>query len=177
MTLFGQAALTGRRLLQAGCRLVSVFWDEVKVVNTAWDTHFNHTSRLGNELLPGFDSAVSTLLIDLEQRAMLDDTLVMCLTEHGRTPRMSAKKRGGGRNHWSKTYSVMLAGAGIRPGNIVGATDARGVSVKDRPTSPEEVLATMYHLMGIDLSTTIDDRLKRPVKLVANGSVVSQLLS
>ncbi|MCH7688227.1 MAG: DUF1501 domain-containing protein [Planctomycetes bacterium] len=88
MTLFGQAALTGRRLLEAGCGLVSVFWDEYKIVNTAWDTHSRLYSRLGDELLPGFDSAVSSLLLDLEDRGLLDETLVMCLTEHGRPPRI-----------------------------------------------------------------------------------------
>lgn len=176
MTLFGQAALTSRRLLEAGCRLVSVFWDEYKVVNTAWDTHFDHFTRLGNELLPGFDAAVSSLLLDLEDRGMLDDTLVLCLTEHGRTPKINKSDRGGGRDHWSKAYSVMLAGAGIRPGTVVGASDAMGAFVKDRPVSPQDILATVYHLKGIDPTTTIPDRLQRPVHLVDGGNVVDELL-
>ena len=125
MTLFGQAALTGRRLLEAGCRLVSVFWDEYKIVNTAWDTHFDHFTRLSNELLPTFDRAVSSLLLDLESRGLLEETLVLCLSEHGRTPKIETGKRGGGRDHWSDAYSVMLAGAGLRHGITVGATDAR----------------------------------------------------
>jgi len=177
MTLFGQAALTGRRLLEAGCRLVSVFWDEYKVVNTAWDTHFNLFSRLGKELLPGLDAAVSALLVDLADRGLLDETLVLCLTEHGRTPKLSSHDRGGGRDHWSRAYSVMLAGAGIRPGTVVGATNADGGFVDDRPTSPEDILATVYHLAGIDPETTIPDRLGRPVRLVNNGAVVSELLA
>lgn len=176
MTLFGQAALTGRRLLEAGCELVSVFWDEYKVVNTAWDTHYDHFTRLGNELLPGFDAAVSTLLLDLQDRGLLDDTLVLCLTEHGRTPKINSGPRGGGRDHWSKAYSVMLAGAGIRPGTVVGASDETGAFVKDRPTSPEDILATMYHLKGIDPNRTIPDRLNRPVRLVDGGSVIDELL-
>ena len=177
MTLFGQSALTARRLLEAGCPLVSVFWDEYKVVNTAWDTHFNHFTRMGNELLPSFDAAMSRLLLDLDERGLLDDTLVMCLSEHGRTPRIDNLNRGGGRGHWSQAYSVMLAGAGIRPGTVIGASDAQGAFVKDRPVSPEDILATMYHLKGIDPETAIPDRLHRPVRLTANGSVIPELLA
>jgi hypothetical protein len=177
MTLFGQAALTGRRLLEAGCGLVSVFWDEYKIVNTAWDTHSRLYSRLGDELLPGFDSAVSSLLLDLESRGLLDETLVMCLTEHGRTPRVTKVGKGGGRDHWSKVYSVMLAGGGITPGTVVGASDSRGAFVKNRPVSPEDILATMYHLKGIDHRAIIPDRLHRPVSLVPNGEPISELLT
>lgn len=177
MTLFGQATLTGRRLLEAGCRLVSVFWDEYEVVNTAWDTHFDHFTRLGDELLPSFDSAVSRLLFDLEERGLLKETLVMCLTEHGRTPKIDTHIRGGGRDHWSSVYSVMLAGAGIKPGTVVGASDATGAFVKDRPVTPEDILSTMYHLKGIDPETTIPDLRKRPVRLIDNGAVIHELLS
>lgn len=176
MTLFGQSALTARRLLEAGCGIVSVFWDEYKIVNTAWDTHYDHFTRLGDELLPGFDAGMSSLLIDLETRGLLDDTLVLCLTEHGRTPKINNLDRGAGRDHWSQVYSVMLAGAGIRRGTVVGASDAQGAFVKDRPVSPEDILATMYHLHGVDLETTIPDRLKRPVRLVDTGTIVDELL-
>jgi hypothetical protein len=177
MNLFGQSVLTGRRLLEAGCRLVSVFWDEYKVVNTAWDTHFNHFSRLGKELLPGLDAGLSSLLLDLEDCGLLDDTLVLCLTEHGRTPKINNLTRGGGRDHWSKAYSVMLAGAGIKPGTVIGASDKTGGFVKDRPVSPEDVLATVYHLKGFDPETTIPDRLKRPTRLVDNGAVIEEVLA
>ena len=177
MNLFGQSVLTARRLLEAGCPLVSVFWDEYKIVNTAWDTHYDHFTRLGNELLPGFDSAVSSLLLDMESRGMLQDTLILCLSEHGRTPKIEKNKRGGGRDHWSKAYSVMLAGAGILPGTVVGASDAQGAFVKDRPVSPEDILATLYHLKGIDPETTIPDRLNRPVRLVESGNPIRELLA
>lgn len=177
MTLFGQAALTGRRLLEAGCPLVTVFWDEYKVVNTAWDTHFKYVTRLGNELLPGFDAAVSSLLLDLEDRGMLEETLVLCLTEHGRTPKVSESERGGGRNHWSKAYSVMLAGAGIRSGTVVGASDADGAFVIDRPVGPPDILATIYHLKGIAPETTVRHPTGRPVRLVDDGNVVPELLA
>jgi uncharacterized protein (DUF1501 family) len=158
--------------------LVSVFWDEYKIVNTAWDTHFDHFTRLGDELLPAFDSAVSSLLEDLAQRGLLDETLVMCLTEHGRTPKIDGKTRGGGRDHWSESYSVMLAGGGVRAGTVLGASDSTGAFVKQRPVSPEDILATMYHLKGIDPdTTTIPDRLERPVRLTEHGRVVSELLA
>jgi uncharacterized protein (DUF1501 family) len=177
MTLFGQSVLTARRLLEAGCQIVSVFWDEYKIVNTAWDTHFDHFTRLGDELLPGFDAAASSLLLDLETRGLLDDTLVLCLSEHGRTPKINTLDRGGGRDHWSQAYSVMLAGAGIRKGTVVGASDAQGAFVKDRPVSPEDILATMYHLTGIPVETTIPDRLQRPVRLIDSGTVLDELLA
>ena len=177
MNLFGQSALTARRLLEAGCPLVSVFWDEYKVINTAWDTHFNHFSRLENELLPGFDLGMSALLLDLEQRGLLDETLVLCLTEHGRTPKINNFNRGGGRNHWSGVYSVMLAGAGISGGTVVGASDERAAFVSRRPVSPEDILATMYHLHGISPETTIPNRSGQPVRLIDNGSVVEELLA
>ncbi|MFQ5731416.1 MAG: DUF1501 domain-containing protein [Planctomycetaceae bacterium] len=173
MTLFGQSCLTARRLLEAGCGLVSVFWDEYVIVNTAWDTHSRQPSRLRDELHPGLDAGLSSLLSDLETRGLLDETLVMCLTEHGRTPKLNKRAS---RDHWSNVYSVMLAGAGIRPGTVVGSSDRQGGFVKSRPVSPEDVLATMYHLKGIDPETTIPDRLKRPVKLVANGTQIDELL-
>lgn len=175
MTLFGQSVLTARRLLEAGCPFVSVFWDEYKIVNTAWDTHFDHFTRLGDELLPGFDAAVSSLLGDLEQRGLLHDTLVMCLTEHGRTAQIARQTRGGGRDHWSKVYSIMLAGAGIPPG-VVGASDQNGAFVKERPTSPEDILATMFHLKGISPDTTIADRQGRPIRIAHTGEVVRELV-
>ncbi len=175
MTLFGQSALTARRLLEAGCHFVSVFWDEYKVINTAWDTHFNHFTRLGNELLPGFDAGLSALLTDMEARGLLDETLVMCLTEHGRTPKINPE-RGGGRDHWSQVYSVMLAGAGIRSGTVVGASDAIGGFVKERPVTPEDILATMYHLTGIHPDAVVPDLRNRPVRLVDNGTLIDELI-
>ncbi|MBW3543693.1 MAG: DUF1501 domain-containing protein, partial [Planctomycetes bacterium] len=150
MTLFGQATLAGRRLLEAGAPVVSVFWDEYGPANSAWDTHFNHYERLEHELLPGLDAALSSLLADLEQRGMLDDTLVMCLTEHGRTPKLSDTPRGAGREHWSNAYCNLLAGGGVARGRVIGSSDEHGAFVRDDPVSPKDVLCTMYHLVGID---------------------------
>jgi uncharacterized protein (DUF1501 family) len=177
MTLFGQATLAGRRLLEAGATLVTVVWDEVQTANSAWDTHFDHYERLQHELLPGLDRALSTLIVDLEQRGMLDDTLVMCLTEHGRTPKLTEKARGVGREHWSNTYCNVLAGGGIARGNVIGSSDASGAFVKDAPVSPKDVLCTMYHLLGIDHHALLHDALNRPLPLVSGGEVLQAALA
>jgi hypothetical protein len=177
MTLFGQATLCGRRLLEAGATVVSVFWDEITTANSAWDTHFSHFERLRDELLPGLDRALSSLILDLEDRGMLDDTLVMCLTEHGRTPKLSTTPRGAGREHWSNVYCQLFAGGGIARGRVVGSSDKHGAFVKDDPISPKDILCTAYHLLGIDPNQTIPDRLGRPVRLVAEGEVVQKVLA
>lgn len=177
MTLFGQAALAGRRLLEAGAKVVSVFWDEIQTGNSAWDTHFSHFERLKDELLPGLDRALPTLIVDLEQRGMLDDTLVLCLTEHGRTPRLSTTVRGAGREHWSSVYCNLVAGGGFARGRLVGSSDKNGAFVKDDPVSPKDVLCTLYHLLGIDPNSTIPDKLGRPMRLVSEGEVHARLLA
>jgi hypothetical protein len=177
MTLFGQAALAGRRLLEAGAQVVTVIWDEFGPANTAWDTHFDHYERLKTELLPGLDQALSAVLIDLDDRGLLDETLVLCLTEHGRTPRLTLGARGVGREHWSETYCNVLAGAGIARGRVVGQSDADGAFVKDGPISPKDVLCTVYHLLGHDPHTLIPDRLGRPLPLVSHGRVLSEVLA
>jgi len=176
MTLFGQSVLTGRRLLEAGATLVSVFWDEFGTANSAWDTHFNQNKRLKNELLPGLDSALTAVLTDLEERGMLDETLVLCLTEHGRTPKLDSTPRGPGRGHWSGAYSNLFAGGGISGGTVIGRSDKNGAFVKDNPISPKDVLCTVYHLLGIDHRMYIPNRVGRPTHLVAEGRVVSEIL-
>ena len=177
MTLFGQAALTARRLVEAGSRFVSVFWDEYGLDGTAWDTHDQHYPRMKSILCPGFDLAFSGLIRDLEARGLLDETLVVCISEHGRTPRLSAAV-GGGREHWSRAYSAIFAGGGMAPGKVVGKTDKVAGEVIDTPISPKDVLATIYHLMGIDPeATTIPDRLGRPIPIAGEGNVRQELLS
>lgn len=161
--LFGQASLQARRLIEAGARLVSVHWDEFGLSDGSWDTHERQTTRLRDELCPGFDQAFTALLDDLEQRGMLDETLVVCMTEHGRTPQ--AERRGDsldGRNHWSQCYSIMLAGGGIARGRVVGSSDAHGAYPSERPISPKDILCTIYHLLGVDPHRMIPDRLGRP---------------
>ncbi len=177
MTLFGQGVLTARRMIEEGVKLVTVIWDEFKEANSAWDTHVRQVDRLKNDLLPGFDLAYSALLEDLEQRGLLDETLVLVLTEHGRTPRLN-NDPGGGREHWSDAYCGLLAGAGIRAGSVYGATDANAGFPRDNPVSPKDILCTIYHLLGIDPHHThLHDRLGRPMPLVPEGRVLPGLLA
>ena len=174
--LFGQSCLAARRLVEAGSKFVTVFWDEFGLAGSGWDTHWEHYPRMRNELMPGFDRGFSGLISDLDQRGMLDDTLVLVLSEHGRTPKIS-KGKGGGRDHWSQAYSVLLAGGGIARGRVVGKTDKIGGTVADRPVSPKDLLATAYHLLGYDLETTLTDRTNRPVPLVPGGQVLRDVLA
>ena len=175
MTLFGQSTLLARRLVEAGSRFVSVIWDEYGTINTAWDTHFQHFDRLKNELCPGFNSAFSGLILDLEARGMLDDTLVLVLNEHGRTPQVSDVP-GGGREHWSGCYTNLLAGGGIARGRVVGKSDKIGGQVAERPMSPKEILATAYHLLGINPATLVTNLQGRPLPLV-DAEVALDLLA
>jgi hypothetical protein len=176
MTVFGQAALAARRLVEAGSRFVTVFWDEYGLAGSGWDTHWDHYPRMRNELLPGLDWALSGLIQDLDARGMLDETLVLCLSEHGRTPKLSTVK-GGGRDHWSRVYSGIFAGGGVARGKVVGKSDRIAGSVAERPVSPKDILATLYHLMGIDPETQLRDRTGRPMPLVPGGSVVAEMLA
>jgi hypothetical protein len=176
MTLFGQAALAARRLVEAGSRFVSVFWDEFGLAGSGWDTHWDHYPRMKNELLPGFDMGFAGLIADLDARGLLDETLVLVLSEHGRTPRIQNVK-GGGRDHWSQAYTCLFAGGGVARGKVVGKTDKVGGTVVDRPVSPKEVLATVYHLLGIDAEMTVTDRTGRPVPLLSEGAVVQDMLA
>ena len=175
MTLFGQSCLAARRLVEAGSKFVSVFWDEFGLAGSGWDTHWDHYPRMKNELLPGLDRGWYGLIADLDARGLLDETLVLCVSEHGRTPKLQTNVSGGGRDHWSQAYSCLFAGGGIARGNIVGKTDKIGGTVKDRPISPKDILATLYHLMGIDHHTTIIDRTNKPAPLV-EASVVQEML-
>jgi hypothetical protein len=176
MTIFGQACLSARRLVEAGSKFVSVFWDEYGLAGSGWDTHWDHYGRMKNELMPGFDLALAGLIEDLDQRGMLDDTLVMVLSEHGRTPRLN-NARGGGRDHWSQAYTTLFAGGGIARGRVVGRTDRHGATVTERPVSPKDVLATAYHLLGIDPHTLLNDRTGRPAPLVQDAEVVREMLN
>jgi hypothetical protein len=175
-TVFGQGCLAARRLVEAGSKFVTVFWDEFGLAGSGWDTHWEHYPRMRNELMPGFDRGFSGLISDLDQRGMLDDTLVVVLSEHGRTPKVSSA-RGGGRDHWSQAYSAVFAGGGVARGRVVGKTDSIGGTVADRPVSPKDVLATVYHLLGYDLETTLTDRTNRPVSLVPTGQVIRDILA
>ena len=169
--LFGQGCLAARRLVEAGGKFVTVFWDCFgQFANGAWDTHQYHYPRMKELLLPGFDTAYPTLLNDLDARGMLDETLVIWMSEHGRTPEINSKP-GGGREHWSRAYSVALAGAGIARGKVVGRTTRDGGEVLDNPVSPKDILATAFYLLGIDPEMTVPDREGRPHPIAGSGRV------
>src|SRR5262249_13916073 len=152
------------------------FWDEYGLAGSGWDTHWDHYPRMKEELLPGLDRALAGLIEDLDQRGLLDETLVLCISEHGRTPKLSPAK-GGGRDHWSQPSSALLAGGGVARGTVVGKTDKIAGTVVERPISPKDILATAYHLLGIDPHTTLSDRTGRPVPLLPEGEVVREIVS
>ncbi|MDP6443821.1 MAG: DUF1501 domain-containing protein, partial [Pirellulaceae bacterium] len=143
MTSIGQCCLLGRRLVESGCRFVSI-------ENGHWDTHRKNTYSLRELLCPSFDQAIPALLNDLEQRGMLDSTLVVVTTEFGRTPQINQLA---GRDHWPNAFSVLLAGAGAKVGQVIGATDKRAAEVSDRPITPQDLTATILRVLGIDHST------------------------
>lgn len=177
MTLFGQSCLAARRLVEAGTRFISVFWDPFGPHGASvWDTHSNHFPRLKNYLLPVFDQSYSALISDLEDHGLLDETLVICTSEHGRTPQIDSKPAGGARHHWSRAYSSVFAGGGIARGKIVGQTDAVAGDVVDVPISPKDMQATTYRLLGYDESTTIPDQQGRPHPIAGDGRVRQELL-
>ena len=173
-SLFGQSCLAARRLVEAGSKVVSVFWDEYGLAGSGWDTHWDHFNRMSKELAPGFDVGWYGLITDLDRRGMLDETLVVCTSEHGRTPQIN-KAQGGGRDHWSRVYSSLLAGGGTHRGKIIGASDKIAGDVADRPISPKDLLATMYHLLGIDHHLMVRDRQGRPLPLV-EGEIIHEAL-
>jgi hypothetical protein len=177
-TLFGQSCLAARRLIEADAKFVSVFWDAYGTYfSGAWDTHQNHFPRLKQYLLPGFDAAFSALILDLEQRGLLEDTLVLCLSEHGRTPQIDSQPVGAARHHWSQVYSMALAGGGVHRGAAVGRSDRLGAAVQDTPISPKDIQATTFHLLGIDPHTVIHDTQQRPYHIAGDGTVREELLA
>lgn len=175
MNLFGQSALAARRLVEAGTKFVTVFWDAFGLNAGGWDTHWNHFPRMRDFLLPNFDQGFSALILDLEERGMLDETLVLCISEHGRTPILD-NVTGGGRGHWSRVYSQVYAGGGLAPGKVIGASDKIGGDVVDNPISPKDILATAFYLLGIDPHTTVPDALGRPMPITGTGQLRPELL-
>jgi len=178
MTLFGQSCLAARRLVEAGCPFITVFWDAYEIfAGCAWDTHANHFPRLKEYLLPGMDLAYSALILDLEERGLLSDTLVLWMSEHGRTPQIDSKPIGAGRHHWSRAYSVALAGGGTAGGRVVGRTDAQGGDVEENPVSPKDLLASSLHLLGIDPHLTVPGIDGRPLSVSGTGVVRPELFA
>jgi hypothetical protein len=168
---FGQCVLLARRLVESGVALVQVNWyrgpDEPSE-NPCWDSHADETSRLKNVLLPPMDRAFSALLDDLTDRGLLDETLVVCLAEFGRTPTFNGRA---GRDHWGYVFSIALAGGGVRGGQVIGASDRRGAHPKDGRFLPEDLSATIYHALGHRPDSEIHDTLRRPVA-ASRGRVI-----
>jgi hypothetical protein len=177
-TLFGQSTLIGRRLVEAGVRFVNVtwdlFWDRVQIDYDAWDTHTRNFPILKENKLPGLDQTYTALMEDLDRRGLLDETLVVVMSEMGRTPKINGN---GGRDHWTFCYSVMLAGAGIKGGSIYGASDAQAAYVKDKPASTADVCATIYECLGIDPDTTVPERSGRPIAINQGGQAIREILA
>src|SRR3954462_6730521 len=158
---FGQSVLLARRLVEAGTRFVEVNWPSVAngdPKTTAWDTHAANFGPLKDLHCPKLDSALSALLEDLDQRGLLKDTLVVAIGEFGRSPRLGVSTSGNGnapdgRDHWPYCYTGLLAGAGVKRGVVYGKSDATASSPAENPVHPTQLLATMYHALGIDPHT------------------------
>jgi hypothetical protein len=167
--LFGQATLMARRLVEAGVRFVTVHYDCCD--GYSWDSHI-HSNDVRNHLLPTFDQALAALLVDLDERGLLDETLVVAIGEMGRTPRGTPTW---GRGHWSTLFPAVLAGAGIRRGAVYGSSDRDAALPIDRPVSPEDLAATIYHALGIDPHLQLPDAQGRPTTIVEDGRPVLDL--
>jgi hypothetical protein len=162
---FGQGCLLARRLVEAGVPLVTVNWARD---DAFWDTHSDNFRQLKNSLLPPFDVAFAALLEDLAQRGLLDETLVVCLGEFGRTPKIN---KAAGRDHWAACNSVVLAGGGVRGGQVYGSSDRTAAYPATSPVTPDDLAATIYHALGIDIRTELRDHLNRPLPLTAGTPV------
>ncbi len=174
-TQFGQSVLLARRLIEAGVRLVQVNWyrgpDEPSDA-PCWDSHTNETKRLKQVLIPPTDAAFATLLDDLSERGLLDETLVVCLAEFGRTPKFNARA---GRDHWGHVFSIAMAGGGVQGGVVYGASDGLGAYPKDGLVRPEDIMATIFHCLGLTADTEIKDAQGRSLA-ISQGQVLRQIL-
>jgi hypothetical protein len=161
----GQSLLLSRRLVEAGVPVVQAVCSASDLAGGGgdnWDTHRDHFPKMKNRLLPVFDRSASALLTDLEMRGMLDETLVVFLTDFGRTPKINGN---GGRDHHPGVYSLVLAGGGIRGGQVYGSSDSKGAEPGSDPCTPADVHATVYKAMGIDHSMELHDQQGRPFRI------------
>lgn len=179
---FGQSCLLARRLIEAGTRVVEVIWPKVaNSDNHSWDHHVDLSKRMKNQSAPMLDAGLSTLIEDLEQRGLLEDTLVVAVGEFGRSPERGVSTSGNGnsddgRDHWPYCYTSVLAGAGIKRGYVHGASDKTASSPVDKPVHPAQLLATIYHAFGIDPETIVYNHLNQPRELV-KAQAVTELFS
>ena len=168
--------LLARRLVEAGVSLIQVNWtrwDHDQAVAPAWDTHAGNSERLKKDLMPPMDMAYSSLLEDLQDRGMLEETLVVWMGEFGRTPKINAR---GGRDHWGHVYSVALAGAGIQGGIVYGGSDRVAGFPTDGRHEPQDLAATIFHLMGHSPHTEIQDQQGRPA-VISTGEPIEAILA
>jgi len=172
---FGQSCLLARRLIERGVGLVSV-------LQAGWDTHQNlkltlrdgfSGAKVGVGLVPTFDQAFSALIDDLQQRRLLDETLVVAMGEFGRTPKLNTS---GGRDHWPRVFSVVLAGGGVRGGQVIGASDRVGESPLERPVTPADLANTIYRLLGIDPDSELVTPDGRPIRINQGGSFLTEIV-
>ena len=172
--LFGQGCLLARRLVEAGVRLVCVNWIRVDGGRggQGFDSHSKHLDWAKTELNPGMDAAIPSLLADLDDRGMLEDTLVVAVGEFGRTPKFN---KNGGRDHWPHVFSVFMAGGGIKGGQVLGKSDHEGAYPDGEAFTPGDMAATMHHCLGLDPETLVYDQLDRPFT-ISDGEVLHQLL-
>ncbi len=162
--LYGQSALLARRLIEAGSTCVTI--------NTGYWDHHNDIEKGLEEHLPPLDVAIAALVEDLDARGLLDNVVIYCAGEFGRTPLINGHA---GRDHWSNCFSVLLGGGGVQGGRIVGASEPRGGNVSERPVSPHDLLATIYHALDISLDTHFNDATGRPTSIVNTGRPLSEL--
>jgi hypothetical protein len=165
---FAQNCLRARRLVEARVPLVTVY----SFGDRDWDTHSKNFSSLQDTLLPPTDRGLSALLNDLHDRGMLEETLVVWMSEMGRTPRINKE---GGRDHWSFCYSLMMAGGGVRGGQVYGSSDRSAAFPSTNPVSPADIAATIYHCLGIDTHAHLTDQQGRPL-VVGTGRPVQAIL-
>lgn len=173
-TKFGQSLLLARRLVEAGVSLVRVNWSRVPGALNAghWDTHSQNTNGL-KQLMPIMDAAYSTLLEDLSARGLLDETLIVWMAEFGRTPRLNGAA---GRDHWGRVFSVGLAGGGVKGGTVHGASDSIAGYPRDGRVMPQDLLATIFHCLGIGPDAEYQDATGRPIPLT-RGDVIRQVIA
>jgi hypothetical protein len=169
-TRFGQSCLLARRLIERGVRFVTVNMFETVFNEITWDIHgsapFSPIECYKNQVGPNFDNAYSALLEDLKKRGMLETTMVLAFGEFGRTPKINPA---GGRDHHPACWTALFAGGSVKGGQVVGASDEIGYAPKDRPVTPAEIAATVYHGLGIDLATELPGPQGRPMRLVDHG--------
>jgi len=163
---FGQSCLLARRMVEAGVRFVTVNFG-------GWDTHENNFNALKGHLLPPVDQGYSALLEDLQQRGMLDSTLVVWMGEFGRTPKVNPSA---GRDHWSGAISVTMGGGGVKTGQVIGSTNERSEYPKERPIRVEDVAATIYTALGVDTEKEYISPQERPLKINYDGVPIKELL-